>query len=166
MSSYAGHSLPISALAVPLRRRRFDVVIDPRCIQEGRATLFASVGRSSGLVPWAHLVGQLGGGTFGVSGHTWYVVACGASSLAVLCTVRFVGPNYKNQGDSPRTSGGRVCVWPQFRFLPGWPNWLGGKRPPVPGRCTGLRTAPARIRGGTPRHSRTQRLRSYCSLWV
>ena len=34
-------------------------------------------------------------------------------------------------------------------FFLGWLSWLGGKRPPVPGRCIGLRTAPARIRGGT-----------------
>ena len=60
------------------------------------------------------------------------------------------GPNYKNQGDSPRTSGGRDCLAAvSFLSFSGQPNWLWRGRPPVPGRCTGLRTAPARIRGGT-----------------
>ena len=38
-------------------------------------------------------------------------------------------------------------------------------RPPVPGRCTGLRTAPARIRDGTQGIAKPKG-GSYCRLWV
>ena len=81
------------------------------------------------MVPWAHFVGQLGRGHFGVSGHNWIVVAGSAFFLAVLCTVRFVGPNYKNQeGLAPDVVGASV-VWPQFRFFPGRPKLAWGRGP-------------------------------------
>ena len=54
----------------------------------------------------------------------------------------------KTRGTRPGRRGGECCL-AAVLFLSREPNWLGGWRPPVPGRCTGLRTAPARIRGGT-----------------
>ena len=79
-----------------------------------------------------------GRGHFGVSGLMWNVVVCSASSLAVLCTVRFVGPNYKNQeGLAPDVVGGERCFGRSFVSFLGGQIWRGGMRPPVPGRCTG-----------------------------
>ena len=51
------------------------------------------------------------------------------SPSAVPCTVRFVAQTTRSRGDSPRTSGGRVCLAAVSFLSPfGWPSWAWGWR--------------------------------------
>ena len=74
-----------------------------------------------------------------------------ALSLTIMpCTVRFVAQTTKCRGDSPRTSGGRVCLAAVSFLSPfGWPSWAWGEEAPGSRPVHGSWTAPARIRAGT-----------------
>ncbi len=66
------------------------------------------------------------------------------------CTARFVAQTTKCRGDSPRTSGGRVCLAAVSFLSPfGWPRGACGGEAPGSRPVHGSWTAPARIRGGT-----------------
>ena len=101
---------------------------------------------------------NIGKGSLLVTRPMWRFVA---SALFVrrCCVQRGLWPKLQKSGGLAPDDGGASLFGRSFVSFLGGQTWLWGKRPPVPGRCMGLRTAPARIRGGTPRHSRTQRLR-------